>query len=405
MPYKSTTDLAGRVRSYICRCVKIPHQFWPIVTAFVMATWLADRLHILPHLCIVGPPQSGKTTLLQTLSMVCRHALVVSDLWGMGPCLPNPASQFTMMFDNVDWDSPSYRGHFQRFLVADAPRATILLGSDRAQSPYGPKLICATVPPEDEAVKSRCIQIPMVAENNTGLWKPTDREVEKEVRDLQQMLLQMRLQCYSSIKPVQVPHTGQLSPREQDMLSCLAAVFASNPDWVDSISRSYEYVPRQQTASPQLAAVVKAVFVVGHDPEFQGNMKVGLVASLAQQYLEMEGERVKLNPRRVGDILTALGFTSSQRQKIGWTRIFTRSDIEKAHELMRSYSILVPPLSTARECKMCDAMRAREEMSVVDDDDEPGGTRAAAGHVKNDSEHATGGVNLVNVMNICVGSA
>jgi hypothetical protein len=352
-------ELARRIRAFISRRVKVPRQFLPLLAAFVVTTWLADRLRTLPYILIIGPPQAGKTTLLQTLSLLCRHAFLAGDLRGTVIFYPGPASDFTLIVDNIDWDARSYGGHFRRFLIAGTAHNVMVLGSNRGDSAFGPKVLCAQTPADDGAVMSRCIQIPMVREDTAGLCKPTDPDSLKEARELQGELLQMRFENYFSISPAQLPTTEWLSSREQDMLSSLLAPFASDSWWLNSVLMAYEYVPPQQIASPHLAAVIKALFGLIHDPKFSGQVKVGHVAVYAQRYLEMDGERTKLSPRRVGDILKSLGLSSGFRGNIGYCRVMSRADRKRVHDMLSSYSIDLPRRTLSNNCEFCRKITGR----------------------------------------------
>ena len=51
-----------------------------LIAAFVVSTWFIEDLAVAPYLALVGPPRSGKTTLLQVLNLVCRRPLLTADI-------------------------------------------------------------------------------------------------------------------------------------------------------------------------------------------------------------------------------------------------------------------------------------------------------------------------------------
>jgi len=78
--YDSVQLLLHRIEYLISRCVSVDPTYFPVLADFVLSTWLVDRFLTAPYLSVVGLPQSGKTTLLKILSLVCRRALLVADI-------------------------------------------------------------------------------------------------------------------------------------------------------------------------------------------------------------------------------------------------------------------------------------------------------------------------------------
>lgn len=78
-------------------------------------------------------------------------------------------------------------------------------------------------------------------------------------------------------------------------------------------------------------------------------------------FLELAGEKLRLKPRKVGAVLTSLGFSSRTRTNSGWVISLNRRDAEKLHQLAASYGIdgirdgfQSIPLD---ECSLCRAAR------------------------------------------------
>jgi hypothetical protein len=80
LPYGSVTRLIGEVLAFIKYGADISILDIGVLAAFVLYSWLADRLLPAVYLSIIGLPQSGKSTLLELLSMICRQPLLVSDI-------------------------------------------------------------------------------------------------------------------------------------------------------------------------------------------------------------------------------------------------------------------------------------------------------------------------------------
>jgi hypothetical protein len=80
-------------------------------------------------------------------------------------------------------------------------------------------------------------------------------------------------------------------------------------------------------------------------------------------FLELAGERLRLRPRKVGAVLTSLGFCNRERTNAGWIVLLNRGDAEKLHQLAQHHGIdrlseryqKVPPA----ECELCRAVAAK----------------------------------------------
>lgn len=80
LPYESSGALLRRLESFISQCVAIDKKQLPVLADFVLSTWFVDRFPVAPYLSVIGLPQSGKTTPLRVLSLVCRRSLLISDI-------------------------------------------------------------------------------------------------------------------------------------------------------------------------------------------------------------------------------------------------------------------------------------------------------------------------------------
>jgi hypothetical protein len=71
-PYESPSALLDALEDVISRCVAIQPKYVQVLADFVLSTWFVDRLPVAPYVAVVGLPQSGKTTLLKVLSLICE---------------------------------------------------------------------------------------------------------------------------------------------------------------------------------------------------------------------------------------------------------------------------------------------------------------------------------------------
>ncbi len=66
------------------------------------------------------------------------------------------------------------------------------------------------------------------------------------------------------------------------------------------------------------------------------------ISDLTEQvnmFLELEGQRLRLQPRKVGAVLTSLGFSSHSRTNSGYVISLNRQDAEKLHQLAACYGV------------------------------------------------------------------
>src|SRR5579863_1972621 len=69
-PYESVEEVFYRAHNLIASCVTFPEPYSLVTAAIVLNSWFADRLRPPIYLLLTGPPQSGKTTLLEVLRLL-----------------------------------------------------------------------------------------------------------------------------------------------------------------------------------------------------------------------------------------------------------------------------------------------------------------------------------------------
>src|SRR6266403_1056102 len=82
--FESVQKLLLSLESLISQCIAVDEQYVSVLADVVLSTWFVDRFSVAPYLSVVGLPQSGKTTLLKVLSLVCRRPLLIADITSAG---------------------------------------------------------------------------------------------------------------------------------------------------------------------------------------------------------------------------------------------------------------------------------------------------------------------------------
>jgi hypothetical protein len=363
-PYQSMQQLLYRVEDFISQCVDVEGRYVPVLVDFVLSTWFVDRLSIALYLSIIGLPQSGKTTLLKVLSLVCRRPLLIADITAAS--FYRACTQFmpTMLIDEAG--SVGNNRALRRILRTGTTRDVHAVMANRIVHSYGAKVICWLEPPDDPALNSRCILIPMCETTRTNLVNVDDPEVEREAAILQAQLLQFRFENYRRVKSNPIPGDERLRPRSRDLLRALSAAHfedALRSKDLLGFFESGEAIPREPL-NPAQNAVLRALFflihISGKDYDF---IQTKDLTAEVNDLQEQAGERLRLQPRKVGAVLTSLGFSNRKRLNSGWVAYFGRDDARKIHQLSERYGIenlnetrLIVPRET---CELCMAEKAK----------------------------------------------
>lgn len=363
-PYQSMQQLLYRVEDLISQCVDVDAEYIPVLVDFVLSTWFVDRLSVALYLSIIGLPQSGKTTLLKVLSLVCRRPLLIADITAAS--FYRACTQFmpTMLID----EAGSVRNNraLRHILRTGTTRDVNSVVANRIVHSYGAKVISWLEPPDDPALNSRCILIPMCETTRTNLVNVDDPDVEREAAILQAQLLQCRFEHYRRVKSNPIAGDECLRPRSRDLLRTLSAAHLQDPLRSENLLRFFdsgEVVPREPL-NPAQNAVLRALFCMIHSSgaDSDGIQTSDLTAQV--NYLEERaGERLRLKPRKVGAALTSLGFSNRKRVNSGWVVYLSRDDARKIHQLAERYGIenldenvLVAP---RRNCELCMAEKTK----------------------------------------------
>jgi hypothetical protein len=91
--------------------------------------------------------------------------------------------------------------------------------------------------------------------------------------------------------------------------------------------------------SPEQNAVLRALYSMIHPRKEYVSVQTGDLTKMVNYFLQRAGEGLRLQPRKVGAVLSSLGFSNRTRTKSGWIVSVDREDAEKLHELAEHYGI------------------------------------------------------------------
>ena len=213
--------------------------------------------------------------------------------------------------------------------------------ANRTFHAYGAKVISGLEPPDDTALNSRCVLIPMCETTRTDLFRPSDVEVEREAAGLQAQLLHFRFENYRKVEPGPIPGDEILRPRSRDLLRTLSAAHLQDGKRSQRLLEFFDSgqaVP-QEPLSPEQNAVLRALYSVIHVQKGFVSVQTSDLTELVNYCLRSAGETLRLRPRKVGAVLTSLGFSNRTRTNSGWFVSLNREDGEKLHQLAEHYGI------------------------------------------------------------------
>jgi len=146
-------------------------------------------------------------------------------------------------------------------------------------------------------------------------------------------------------------------PRVRDLVACLAAPVGKDHETVAQLVNYFTvqaHLIKEPLPFPQ-DVVLAALFFKIHERDAE-LIFVGDLTGEVNRLLEESGSRVRLKPRRVGHILSVLGFSERRRTREGWGVSLILPDQERLHKLVRSHGIDVPPNLRAftAGCRLCE---------------------------------------------------
>ena len=363
-PYESIRSLLTNTSALLCACLDIDAVFVQIVSFFILSTWVAEKLPVAPYVALVGMPRSGKTTLLRLLQLLCRHSILVADISSGAFYQVYEQTTPTLLIDETR-TAGDQRKLFHLLRSGSTP-GFVALRKDSSFNCYGPKVFAWTELPNDHALNTRCIIIPMYETDRTDLNRPTESRILLAAEELQKKFLQLRLEGFNTAPRSNVTNVegvDRLHSRTRDLYEALAYPIASDKKlcevlaWLISKQEQFTREPLSVRQVAVLTALVSAV----HSPEGSTAL-VAEVARIANRVLVDQGGSMVLTPHAVGDVLTSFGIHDKKRTNKGWLLHFDQGLRRKIHLLIKRYgtdcNIESVPFEVSTNCPLCKDLQA-----------------------------------------------
>jgi hypothetical protein len=232
---------------------------------------------------------------------------------------------------------------------------------------YGARVVSWTELPDDPALNSRCILIPMKSCTRADLLLPTDPRVIQLAKKLQRQLLQFRMKTYKTLALPKIVGEEKLQPRTRDLFRALALPLGEEKEICECL---LELLKAQESLwyvlSVYQSAALDSLYRAIHScPDTDGFRVIALTEDVNEN-LRQRGEPRRLSERKFSDILTSLKLTSRTRTNVGYMLWLDRKTREQIHSMARTYGVnieLTPEMSA--RCELCQIMSGRLKGSTM----------------------------------------
>ena len=366
-PYVGLEELMQNVSCFFYSCLDLEVSWRMLMTAYVLSTWFPEKLPVAPYLALLGPPGSGKTTAMRILSLLCRRGLLTSDISSAGFYDASHRLGPTLLIDET-----ATAGHprtLLHLLRSSSSPGFVSLRKNKAQIAYGPKVFAWIELPNDAALNSRCIVIPMHKTPRADLISPDDPRVLQFAKKVRMRLQQFRFEHYRKLSAPKVPADVRMSSRALDLYRALALPFGEDQEScrVLALLIAGQRQFQSRVISAAQASCIRVLYSLIHaKPSAAGYRLSGLTTEMKAD-LASRGEPSMLNERKVGDLLTSLGLTNRSRTNTGYVLWLERSDRVRIHEMACDYEVEGVPTDPIQTCEIC----TKKEHAVANETSTP----------------------------------
>ena len=362
-PYEDVMKLFAGILQTFRQCLDLDdlHLCW--LSYLALSTWFIDRLPVAPYLALLGPPQSGKTTILRVLSLVCRRSLLTNDV--SSAAFYRACDRFTptLLIDETATAGDKQQ-LFHLLRTGSTPGFVALRRGDSFRC-FGAKAVAWIELPNDAALNSRCIIIPTRESRRNNLLRPTDPRILKFTDTLQRAALQFRLEKYQALTAPQIPEGPQIYSRSRDIFQALGLPVSEEPRLLDPLAFFLEEQQQlsREPLSPRQAAVLRTSLACAHDRATERHLfLMKSFTQAANLSLKFVGEKFQMNEREVGAVLTSLGIANRKRTNQGWAICMDRALREYLHRLATEHGIENEAIQSGsrKSCELCNELRTGE---------------------------------------------
>jgi len=351
--FDSVKSLLADISVVLAVTLELPIKHVFLLASFVVSTWFVEKLPIAPYLAFVGPPGSGKTAALRVLNLLCRRSLLTADISSAAFYEVCDRMTTTVLIDEAA--TVTNRRELFHLLRAGTTQGFIAVRKGKSFKSYGARVVSWTELPDDPALNSRCILIPMKSCTRTDLLLPTDPRIVHLAKKLQRQLLQFRLTNYKTLALPRIVEEEELQPRTRDLFRALALPLGEEKEICEGL---LAFLKQQESLRDVLSvyqsSVLESLYDVIHAYPERNALKVSELTECVNANLRERGEVGTLKEKRVGNILTSLHLMNRQRLNSGYVLWVNRETREQIHSQARIYRVNAGPTSEmSARCELC----------------------------------------------------
>ena len=208
------------------------------------------------------------------------------------------------------------------FMLGGAPKAhevlpeisgSVAIRKNKAFNPYCPKVVCWTELPDDQALNSRCVIIPLQESERKDLLRVADPKIQAFADHIRQMLQQYRLEHFNRLSLARVPGDECLNSRSRDLYEALALpIDDANIREFLAVQFQQQQNFNREPLSPVQAAVLQTLDWYIHANGTDATCVNSDLTDAVNLQLKYDHELFHANPHQVGHVLTSFGLTGTQ---------------------------------------------------------------------------------------------
>ncbi len=319
--FGSPALLHNAIVAYLGEFFYIPPEkrdFLHVVAAYVMAAWHADKFPVVSYLRALGDFETGKTTLIKLIGLLCPRAVFAG-----GAITPAVIYRLlddirgTLVLDEADFTQSDAWPEIVRIFNVGYQKDFPILRNERvgdtfqvvAFQCFGPKLLSTRGLFPDQALESRCLTYTteLVPDLPPHFPLAIPPEAYDRAAQLRNMLLWWRFTSYSSIRLDLRSRVDSVELRAQQVLQPLLVCTPDTTARAQIIAwaRQRSHALRQERSESQEGRILHEL-----EEQKQRARKDGFwMVSQVTEFLNVNTpERFQLGERSVGKKLSALGF-------------------------------------------------------------------------------------------------
>lgn len=358
-PFDSIRNLLADIMVVLRATLELSIEQIILLASFVLSTWFVEKLPIAPYVAFVGPPGSGKTTALRVLNLLCRRSLLTADI--SSAAFYEACNQMTPTILIDEAATVSNRRELFHLLRAGTTQGFIAVRKNNFFKSYGARVVSWIELPDDPALNSRCILIPMKSCTRTDLLLPTDPFIVSQAKKLQRQLLQFRLKNFKTLALPKIMEKEKLQTRTRDLFRALALPLGEDKEICEVL---VELLRQQESLREVLSIYQSAVLgflyeAIHSCPEWNALSIMELTEGI-NAVLRQRGEPGRISEKKVSTILTSLHLTNRTRTNSGYVLWLDRQTREEIHSLARTYRLNTGPTSAMSAlCELCQILGGR----------------------------------------------